>query len=420
MDSDSPEPTDELLALARRHLDRGDLRSAEEVLRGRISLLPRGRQRALAHLLLGEATDGDAEEGELDRAIAEAKGHDDLYGIALCRKAALLATFRVARIIEAVELAREAQSYTDGTPEESRGRLALGWALLMRGQPLDHLRNDSPPSPGDTLFDSAVNRPVGIQQAFRGNIEESREIMVRLKDLAEDRGDARSGMGSSIQLCELNLRRGDVIASEPFLDEVDRWMAIDEMRMVCARIRAVTAALKGLPLEVDKWSEVVLGESVSTFRPKWDYLEAKRALGIASIFRDNYEAAAGYLDEVWQHCRREGVDDPGAFPVAGDLVEALVESGQIPRAADVTLVLRRLSEEQDHPWGLATALRAEAMVKMAGAGSGGEELLEAASAYSSLGLEFEQARCLLYLGHREEAQEIFSRLGCEGWALKAR
>jgi hypothetical protein len=177
--ADPPEQVDQLLELARGHLSRGDLRGAEEILRGRIGLLPRGRQRALAHLLLGEATDGDAEEAELDRAIAEAKDDDDLYGIALCRKAALLVTFRVQRIIEAEALAREAQSYTEGTPEEDRGRLALGWALLMRGKPLDHLRRDSPPPPGDRLFETAVDRPVGIQKAFRGTLDEAREIMLR-------------------------------------------------------------------------------------------------------------------------------------------------------------------------------------------------------------------------------------------------
>lgn len=423
---ESTEQVDELLELARGHLGRGDLRGAEEILRGRVGLLPRGRQRALAHLLLGEATDGDAEEAELDRAIAEAKDDDDLYGIALCRKAALLATFRVQRIIEAVELAREAQTFTEGTAEEGRGQLALGWALLLRGQPIDYPRRGFDPPPGEGLFEAAVDRPIGIQKAFRGNLEEAREIMLRLRRLAEERGDARSAMGSSIQLCELGLRRGDVIGSALYLDEVDRWMGIDEMRMVCARIRAVTAALKGSPDEVEKWAGLVLDESVSTFRPKWDYLEAKRAVGISYIYQDDYPAAASCLDEVWQHCRREGVDDPGAFPVAGDLVEALVESDQHARAAAVAEALGRLSRDQDHPWGLATTRRAEATIQMAGGdgGSAGEELLQAASDYGRLGLEFEQARCLLYLGrvehrHSEQAADIFRRLGCEGWAAKA-
>jgi hypothetical protein len=217
-----------------------------------------------------------------------------------------------------------------------------------------------------------------------------------------------------------------VIGSEPYLDEVDRWMGIDEMRMVCARIRAVTAAMRGRPAEVEKWAQVVLDESASTFRPRWDYLEVRRALGIGFIYQDDYEAAVSCLDEVWQHCRREGVDDPGAFPVAGDLVEALVQSDQIDVGAEVTEVLGRLSRAQDHPWGLATTRRAEAMVRMASGdgGSADEGLLQAASDYGRAGLEFEQARCLLYLGRDarqplEDAAEIFNRLGCDGWAAKA-
>jgi len=47
-----------------------------------------------------------------------------------------------------------------------------------------------------------------------------------------------------------------------------------------------------------------------------------------------------------EHARREGVDEPGAFPVAPDLVEALVELGRPDEARRVTERLRELSEEQ--------------------------------------------------------------------------
>ena len=53
------------------------------------------------------------------------------------------------------------------------------------------------------------------------------------------------------------------------------------------------------------------------------------------------------------------------FPVAPELVEALVELGEHDEAVAVTTRLRELSEQQQHPWGLATARRCEAVVRLA-------------------------------------------------------
>ena len=39
------------------------------------------------------------------------------------------------------------------------------------------------------------------------------------------------------------------------------------------------------------------------------------------------------LREVWEHTMREGVDEPGVFPVAPELVEALVELGELDEAS---------------------------------------------------------------------------------------
>ena len=62
---------------------------------------------------------------------------------------------------------------------------------------------------------------------------------------------------------------------------------------------------------------------------------------------------------------REGVDEPGVFPVAPDLVDALVELGEHDEARAVTERLRGLAEDQQHPWGLATAARCDGLVRLA-------------------------------------------------------
>jgi len=139
---------------------------------------------------------------------------------------------------------------------------------------------------------------------------------------------------------------------------------------------------------------------------------------------------------VWEHTLREHVDDPGAFPVAADLVEALVQSGDIDSANDVTHRLRRAAVRQQHPWGLASARRCAAVVRLAGgyADDAAAALEQAASEYGELGLNFDRARTLLLLGtiqrrnkkragarqSLEEAAAQFEEGGCTGWAGRAR
>ena len=99
---------------------------------------------------------------------------------------------------------------------------------------------------------------------------------------------------------------------------------------------------------------------------RWHALEARRALGTAALLRHDPAQAADLLRPVWAHTVCEGIDEPGAFPVAGDLVEALVELGEQSEALAVTERLSELSERQQHPWGLATAKRCSANADEAG------------------------------------------------------
>jgi len=169
---------------------------------------------------------------------------------------------------------------------------------------------------------------------------------------------------------------------------------------------------------------------------RWDELEVLRARGVAALFAHEPERAAGALGEVWEHTLREGVADPGAFPVAGDLVEALVWLGRIAEADAVTAHLRDLAERQEHPWALATVSRCAAMARLA-AGydeSSAARLADAAASYGELGLRFDRARSLLWLGRAarrarkrtaarqalETAGAEFDALGSPGWAGQAR
>ena len=175
------------------------------------------------------------------------------------------------------------------------------------------------------------------------------------------------------------------------------------------------------------------GEDSSAFR--WDWLEATRAAGIAALLADDPDQAAALLDTVWEYTQREQVTEPGAFPVAGDLVEALVQCGAVDRAQAVAQRLSLVAERQEHPWARVTASRCSALLRMVSAspGEAADELAQAAAGYARLGLRFEQARTLLLLGQHQRrlhkrgaaretltrARDEFGALGCSGWSARA-
>ena len=58
----------------------------------------------------------------------------------------------------------------------------------------------------------------------------------------------------------------------------------------------------------------------------------RRARGIGDLLARNLTAAEEDLAFVWEHLERNGVEEPGVFPVAPDLVEALADLGKLDEA----------------------------------------------------------------------------------------
>ena len=250
---------------------------------------------------------------------------------------------------------------------------------------------------------------------------------------AEQRSEVRSGTVFLIQLCEVGLRAGDTVAVARALGELAQWAALEpEGQATGRRVEAALAAVRGEPGQAAALTGQVLaaGEVQG-----WDRLEALRAAGVAALLARDPEQAVTSLAAVWEHTVREGVEDPGAFPVAGDLAEALAEAGRPTEATEVIGRLAGLAAAQDHPWGLATADRAKAVVALAGGydEAAAAQLAGAAAAYRALGLGWDAARALLVLGRAqrrakkraaarqslEQARAGFEELGCPGWAQAA-
>jgi DNA-binding CsgD family transcriptional regulator len=257
-------------------------------------------------------------------------------------------------------------------------------------------------------------------------------VFQQLLAAAEQRGEARSGLMFIGQLCEVELRAGDTFAAAAALDELDQWTALEpEPSVFRARAQAMLAAVRGDPGRATALSAAMLQASASGPH-QWDRMEARRAAGVAALLARQPELAVTSLDAVWQHTVREGVEDPGAFPVAGDLAEALAEAGQFAAAGAVIGRLAGLAAAQRHPWGLATADRSAAVVTLAHGydDAAAAQLAAAAEAYRALGTGWEAARALLVLGRAqrrakkraaardslEQARAGFEQLGCPGWA----
>jgi DNA-binding CsgD family transcriptional regulator len=272
----------------------------------------------------------------------------------------------------------------------------------------------------------------GLRLVWRGEVVEAREIVTRFLALADERGEAVSYALQRLALCQLELRVGDWDAASRLLDE---WAESAEGKLLITatyqRCRALLAVGRGFPDEAKEWATPALRDAEAG-NYRWQVLESRRALGTASLLAGEPAEACELLRAVWSYMEHEGIDEPGAFPVAPELVEALVELGELDEAAAVVDRLGRLSEEQAHPWGLATAKRCAALVGLAGDGyreADAARLAEAAADYGRLGLRIDRARSLLGLGRAQrrfkkwgaaretltDARSAFEEIGSDGW-----
>jgi DNA-binding CsgD family transcriptional regulator len=228
-----------------------------------------------------------------------------------------------------------------------------------------------------------------------------------------------------LHLCELALRAGDWAAAERHLAEWDRPYGAEHVNEPMQdRCAALLAAGRGDRAEAERLAAHAL-QGVAQTGLRWDELEARRAQGLAALLAREPAAAAERLLGVWEHVVDAKVGEPGTFPFAPDLIEALAATGRAALAHDVLAWLH----EADSPWAHAALLRGEGVLERDEA-----RLEQAHAAYGRLGMPFDAARTLLAhadLARRarrwaqardrlEAAAQAFAALGSQGWAARAR
>jgi DNA-binding CsgD family transcriptional regulator len=438
----SPDRTERVLALAEYLEAAGELGKLNDLLAPEVAALPSGRARARALLMLSEGA-GPKHVDELERyreqALEECGDDPALRARVLAKRSANFAASFVSRIaeaeawgVEAVTTAREA------APEVERLALyGLAWARAMTGRPIDDLCESSrAASDASSTIAGSPERVAAQRLVWRGEVSQARPALARFLSLADQRGERESYALQRLHLIELHLRVGEWTSSERLLDE---WAESTDRELMFRpkyeRCRALLAAGRGEREPAQTWATQAISLAEET-GCRWDGLEGQRALGMADLLGHAPESAARHLRIVWQHTVGEGVDEPGVFPVAPELVEALAELTELDEACAVAARLRELAELQSHPWGLASAERCEGLVALTERYDepAAERVEQAASAYERLGLTFEAGRSRLSLGRAqrrfkkwgvarrslERATATFEAIGSDGWAAEAR
>ena len=435
--ADSGARGDRVLALAGCLYEAGELRRLSELLSEELDGLPAGATRARARLLLGEGAGShslDEADGLLELALAECGEATGLRASLLAKRAANAAAGRVTRINDAEAWASEALGAADQREVERLALYALAWTHALTGRPVDELCARSAVEADTSAYlASCPERVAGQRHIWRGELDRARHALGRLLVLADERGEEASYVLVNLHISELELRSGEFAAASSRLDD---WAESSERELTFRpqyqRCRALLAAGRGDVAGTERWANDAISRAERT-GSRWDELEARRARGMVGLRTGEPQRAVEDLRAVWEHTQREGVLEPGVFPVAPDLVEALVEVDAIAEARAVTIRLAQLAKRQDHPWARATVKRCRALLAP-GADHAAATLRAAAGDFERLGLRFDAARCMLALGRIQRrakqwraardslgsAEAAFERLGSPGWAELAR
>jgi DNA-binding CsgD family transcriptional regulator len=440
----SQDRSERVLALAECLETAGEMQRMTELLTVEIESLPAGISRARAWLMLSEGSGSRrlADLTEMRRhALEEAPEDPVVRARVLAKQASNAAASSITNIPQAQAWAEEAVRLTENAgPALRRGGLyALAWARAMSGSSVDDLCALSQATSDVNAYIAVTpERVAGQRQVWRGEIDAGRETLQRLLTLADERGEVESYALVRLHMCELHLRAGEWDAAAALLSEwaesADRELMF---RPKYERCRALLAAGRGNAAETHEWATLAVTRGRET-GCRWDEFEGLRAAATGLLLAHKPAAAAEMLWQVWNSCQTEGVGEPGVFPVAADLVQALVEADDVGQAAQVSSRLASFAAANTHPWASVTADRCSSMVTLAASdgdvGDAAQLLADTAAAYESVGLWFDAARCLLSLGRAQrrlrqwgsarsalgDAIAIFDRIGSTGWAADAR
>src|SRR3954451_2360698 len=145
----------------------------------------------------------------------------------------------------------------------------------MPARPLDELcaRSGVFTDAGSFIV-ACPERVAGQRHVWRGELEAARDLLGRLLQLADERGEPASYAFRRLPLTELELRAGELDAAERRLDE---WAESSEggilTKPMYQRCRALLAACRGDAEAAERWAADTIARADGV-DSSWDRLEA--------------------------------------------------------------------------------------------------------------------------------------------------
>lgn len=295
----------------------------------------------------------------------------------------------------------------------------LAWIGAMAGRDVDDvLARAEEAGSGEFLRGmDDLDRTRAVRAIWAGDVPTARALLERLDERRSRDALEWASFAFTIHRFELELRVGDWAAVADLVGELDEYASVEEQSRPAA-LRALVfqrAAQGDLPGAEQAFNEIPDYPGLA-----WQWLEGRRGLGFAALTAGDARRAVAELRQVADRVASSGIANPGVFPVAPDLIEALVATGELDAAEEELLRLERASAEQSHPWGFATGARSRGILLTAREQTreAEEALAEALDRHAELELPFDEARTLLALGrlHRRARRKLEARRALEGAA----
>ena len=416
--------TRRVLDLAGRMVILNETQRLTDFLEEEVERIPHGPERGQALLMLLNGTWNTVAHSQLlvDRALAECGGDPLIRGRALEARSFIAGGISVSSAAQCLAWAEEAIEL--GAHEEDEWRMlgrARSWCLVRGGRPPE-------PPEGEPLWkrliwrgelaaaERAVRDRIGAAEEA-GRFQESESYWERLFDVLERSGRVREAREFLDALLDVDLSANEAITLEV--------------------MRAVVAVRYGDVRAAREWASVGRAHA-DRFGDVWNRLEADHVLAVAALQSGEPDAAETLLRGVFDHVVTAGLLEPGTFPVAPDLVEALALQGRYDEGREIIAWLEPLADDQDHPWGQAMSERSRLLIGMLDESVPPQDASSRTTAVvdelTTLGLLHDAARAHLVIGsglrrqrqwglardHLANAESRFEELGAEGWAATVR
>ena len=308
--------------------------------------LPPGPLRAQARHVLASATVGSsslglsAYVGEVDLALADAEGDDELLLLHLALADALSIMLRLdesrRHVQAAIELAGRAGAEQPGVA--ALAEAGFEDSVLGHGVSDNAVRAferwDEAPLWADTLYSPRMD--LACARLHAGELAEAMRLFGEEIHWAERHGLEATEAAARGHLAEAQLRSGEVslaLAGARTAMEHTRQSANPQGIAGQSFNLAFVEAVLGYHEAARALSSTALGEAESS-GDVWYTLSHRAVLGLVALAEDDAEGAITALEPAWVLIRDRGVGNLSIFPVAHVLAEAYVGAGRVDDAAE--------------------------------------------------------------------------------------